>query len=69
MDKQGLAVARACAALGISRTAWYQRPSQGSHPDDELIAALNQTVEKHPRWGFWKCYDYLRLNGQGWNHS
>ena len=69
MDKHGLAVARACAALGISRTAWYQRPSQGSHPDDELIEALNQTVEKHPRWGFWKCYNYLRLNGHGWNHK
>lgn len=34
-----------------------------------MIGALNQAVEKHPRRGFWKCYDYLRLNGYGWNHE
>jgi putative transposase len=69
VEAQGLAVARACAALGISRTSWYHRPHSGNHHDDELIEALNRTVEKHPRWGFWKCYDYLRLNGYGWNHK
>jgi putative transposase len=62
-------VARACAALGISRTASYQCPDGANHNDDELIEALNQTVEKHPRWGFWKCYNYLRLNGYTWNHK
>jgi putative transposase len=66
---QGLAVARACAALGIGRTSWYQGPSSGNGQDDELIEALNRTVEKHPRRGFWKCYDYLRLNGHAWNHK
>ena len=64
-----MAIVRACGALGISRTAWYQRPSSGNHQDDELIEALNHLVEKHPRWGFWKCYDYLRLNGYRWNHK
>jgi putative transposase len=34
-----------------------------------LIEALNHTVEKYPRWGFWKCYGYLRLNGKPWNHK
>lgn len=63
-------MARACAAVSISRTAWYQRPATDSgEGDDELITALNRTVEKHPRWGFWKCFDYLRLNGKGWNHK
>lgn len=64
-----MAVARACAALGISRTCWYHRPDSGDHHDDEIIEALNRTVEKHPRWGFWKCHDYLRLNGYAWNHK
>lgn len=31
--------------------------------------ALNALVEKHPRWGFWMCYDRLRLTGHGWNHK
>ncbi len=26
-------------------------------------------VKKHPRWGFWKCYHRLRLDGQPWNHK
>jgi len=66
---QGLAVGRACAAVSLSRTAWYQPPAADSDKDNELVAALNQTVEKHQRWGFWKCFDYLRLNGKSWNHK
>jgi putative transposase len=34
-----------------------------------VIAALNRVVEKRPRWGFWKCYDRLRFEGQQWNHK
>ena len=26
-------------------------------------------VAKHGRWGFWKCYDRLRLEGYPWNHK
>ena len=31
--------------------------------------ALNALIEKHPRWGFWMCYDRLRLTGRRWNHK
>ena len=31
--------------------------------------ALNELVEKYPRWGFWKLYDRLRLLGHPWNHK
>jgi putative transposase len=31
--------------------------------------ALNALVEKHPRWGFWMCFDRLRLLGHPWNHK
>jgi transposase InsO family protein len=33
-----------------------------------LLVTLNRTVDKHPRWEFWKCFYYLRLNGYSWNH-
>ena len=25
------------------------------------MEALNGVVDKHPRWGFWMCYDRLHL--------
>jgi putative transposase len=34
-----------------------------------VIDALNGVVEKNGRWGFWKCFDRLRLDGRGWNHK
>lgn len=34
-----------------------------------MIAALLAMVEHRRRWGFWKCYDRLRLDGQPWNHK
>jgi putative transposase len=26
-------------------------------------------VAEHPRWGFWKYYDRMRLDGHPWNHK
>ncbi len=37
--------------------------------DQPLIDALNAIVEKHSRWGFWKCYHRLRNEGHQWNHK
>lgn len=31
--------------------------------------ALNDLVARCPRWGFWKCFDRLRLDGKRWNHK
>ena len=34
-----------------------------------MIEALNAVVAKYPRWGFWKCFNRLRLDGRTWNHK
>jgi len=26
-------------------------------------------LQKYPRWGFWMCYDRMRLDGHAWNHK
>ena len=60
---------RSCRAVGLSRSAWYRGPSDKLERDRVVIEALQALVEKHRRWGFWKCYRRLRLDGRGWNHK
>ena len=64
-----LSVKRACVAVQLSRSAYYQPPRDRLEQDEPIIDALNQLVEARPRWGFWKCFDRLRLDGHGWNHK
>jgi putative transposase len=64
-----LSVQRACAAVRFSRAAYYRQPRGPGDRDDPIIAALNEVVAASPRWGFWKCYDRLRLDGRPWNHK
>ncbi len=64
-----VSIKRACKAAGLSRAAFYRSPSSALERDGEVIEALNGIVERNNRWGFWKCFDRLRLNGQTWNHK
>ncbi len=34
-----------------------------------MVAALTAVVAQHGRWGFWKCYAWLRNQGHPWNHK
>lgn len=53
----------------MSRTAFYRIPGSSSQRDAAVIAALNELVERKPRWGFWKYFDRMRLEGKPWNHK
>lgn len=69
MKDHRLPIRRACQIVRLSRAAFYRRPSGPMERDQEVIAALNELVAANGRWGFWKCYDRLRLNGHRWNHK
>jgi putative transposase len=64
-----LPVQTACRAVGLSRTAWYRRPADRAIRDAAVVTALLAVVEQQGRWGFWKCFDRLRLDGHRWNHK
>ena len=53
----------------MSPSSWYQKNKGSTHRDQEVIAALNEIVTKHRRWGFWKYYHRLRHQGKNWNHK
>jgi putative transposase len=65
-----LSVSRATAAVKLSRTAYYRKPRPKRVGNDgPVIDALNELVEENLRWGFWMCFDRLRLDGHPWNHK
>jgi putative transposase len=69
VTEHALPVRYACRAVGLSRTAWYRRPADPATRDGAVVAALTALVEQHGRWGFWKCFARLRLDGHPWNHK
>ena len=62
-------VQRACQAVRLSRAAYYRPPCSRLARDADIVAALNDVVARHRRWGFWKCFYRLRRAGHGWNHK
>jgi putative transposase len=62
-----LPIARACRAAKLSRAAYYRQGIDWVTRDAPVVDALNELVEKHRRWGFWKCSDRLRNQGRNWN--
>ena len=64
-----LPVRRACRVMRLSRAAYYRPPVPARRRDAAVIAALTDVVARYPRWGFWKCFDRLRMEGRPWNHK
>lgn len=69
MVEHGLPVQRACRASGLSKATWYRPVRDAMASDAEVIDALQALVSRHGRWGFWKCFRRLRLDGHAWNHK
>lgn len=69
MQDHQLSIERACRTVRLSRAAYYRPPVPASRRDAAVIAALTDVVARYARWGFWKCFDRLRLEGQAWNHK
>ena len=64
-----LSITRACTAVGQSRSTFYRPVLDWRERDTDVIDALNKTLERWPRWGFWTCFDHLRFKGFEWNHK
>ena len=69
VEEHRLSRVRACKAVGLSRSALYKSTVDQAAKDAPVIEAINQVLEKRPRWGFWKCFERLHQDGCGWNHK
>jgi len=67
--EHNVSLRRACEAVGLSRASWYQPLRDDLKTDSEVIDALMAITETHRRWGFWKSFKRLRLDGHRWNHK
>jgi putative transposase len=65
----GLSKAKACRVVDLSRTALYRPNVNWLERDKGVIDAINATIAKRPRWGFWKIFDRMRLDGHPFNHK
>ncbi len=53
----------------MARSAYYHIPVDCQVRDAEVIDALNELVDVHPRWGVWKYIARLQAVGHSWNHK
>ncbi|MGE0470193.1 MAG: hypothetical protein AB7L09_19990 [Nitrospira sp.] len=63
MLEHDLPVQQACRAVGLGCATYYRPVVEWAQRDAPVIAALTAVVATQPRWGFWKCYRRLRLDG------
>ena len=68
-EGHGLSVRKACQAVGLSRSAWYQPVVDWLERDRPIAEALVALAEQKPGLGVWKLYRRLRRQGYRWNHK
>jgi putative transposase len=69
VGEEKLPISRACGCVGLSRAAYYRKPTDRAKRDAPVVDVLNQIVAKHGRWGFGLCFSWMRNNGYLWNHK
>ena len=69
IESHSLSVQRGCQCIGISRAAYYRKLQSDTERDAGVINALNDLIGRHARWGFWKCFNFLKAKGSPWNHK
>ena len=62
-----MSINQACQALTLSKSSYYY--VKKLKDDAEIIDALNDLVELHPRNSFWLLFNRLRKKGFAWNHK
>lgn len=67
--EHALSIQRACVSVTLPRSCWYRPPVDHLVRDGEVISVLTAVTDEHRRWGFWKSFDRLRLDGHHWNHK
>ena len=68
-ELHGLSIRQACAAIGLSRSAWYRPLVDWLERDRPIAEALLALAEQKPGLGFWKLFRRLRRLGHEWNHQ
>ena len=68
-EEHELSTSRSCRLARLSRSTYYRPAPDWRERDADVVDALNEVLEKRPRWGFWTCFDHLRFKGHEWNHK
>ncbi len=58
---------QACRTVQVSRCVIATKPKKTT--DEPIAKELRQLADRQPRWGCDKMTDYLRNQGQPWNHK
>ena len=64
-----MSIRKACAAIGLSRSAWYRPLVDWLDRDQPVAEVLGALAEDKPGLGFWKLFRRLRRMGHNWNHK
>lgn len=69
IQNQGVSVALACRAFGLSETCYRYGPKLRSQ-NEEIAKLLTELTQAHKTWGFGLCFLHLRnVKGHPWNHK